>query len=159
MVPSDLSSLFCCNGSLNLKCRQNHVNANKPRLSLHSLNHRTALFSVFSMLRHTQSTSLRLQVFYGVCLCAASPLVAWRNTLEDWAPEDWSEDVSVSQMQTVERYLAKPSPLHETTLICCWFPLQLSETKVFTSSCAPAAENHITPGQRSVSQDSTTQLQ
>ncbi|XP_071351623.1 ubiquitin-associated protein 2a [Trachinotus anak] len=43
--------------------------------------------------------------------------VAWRSTLEDWAPEDWSEDVS------------------------------LSETKVFTSSCAPAAENHITPGQ------------
>lgn len=43
--------------------------------------------------------------------------VAWRNTLEDWAAEDWSEDVS------------------------------LSETKVFTSSCAPAAENHITPGQ------------
>nr|XP_020448733.1 ubiquitin-associated protein 2 [Monopterus albus]XP_020448734.1 ubiquitin-associated protein 2 [Monopterus albus]XP_020448735.1 ubiquitin-associated protein 2 [Monopterus albus]XP_020448736.1 ubiquitin-associated protein 2 [Monopterus albus]XP_020448737.1 ubiquitin-associated protein 2 [Monopterus albus]XP_020448738.1 ubiquitin-associated protein 2 [Monopterus albus] len=43
--------------------------------------------------------------------------VAWRNTLEDWAAEDWSEDVS------------------------------LSETKVFTSSCAPAAENHITSGQ------------
>uniref|UniRef100_A0A672YDZ6 UBA domain-containing protein n=1 Tax=Sphaeramia orbicularis TaxID=375764 RepID=A0A672YDZ6_9TELE len=43
--------------------------------------------------------------------------VAWRNTLEDWAAEDWSEDVS------------------------------LSETKVFTSSCAPPAENHITPGQ------------
>ncbi|XP_028302433.1 ubiquitin-associated protein 2a [Gouania willdenowi] len=43
--------------------------------------------------------------------------VAWRNTLEEWAPEDWSEDVS------------------------------LSETKVFTSSCTPAAENHITPGQ------------
>ncbi|KAG7261651.1 hypothetical protein CRUP_012245 [Coryphaenoides rupestris] len=43
--------------------------------------------------------------------------VAWRNTLEDWAAEDWSEDVS------------------------------LSETKVFTSSCAPVAENHITPGQ------------
>uniref|UniRef100_A0A665T6X6 UBA domain-containing protein n=1 Tax=Echeneis naucrates TaxID=173247 RepID=A0A665T6X6_ECHNA len=43
--------------------------------------------------------------------------VAWRSTLEDWAAEDWSEDVS------------------------------LSETKVFTSSCAPAAENHITPGQ------------
>ncbi|XP_037831161.1 ubiquitin-associated protein 2a isoform X2 [Kryptolebias marmoratus] len=43
--------------------------------------------------------------------------VAWRNTLEDWAAEEWSEDVS------------------------------LSETKVFTPSCAPAAENHITPGQ------------
>ncbi|KAG7494788.1 Ubiquitin-associated 2 [Solea senegalensis] len=43
--------------------------------------------------------------------------VAWRSTLEDWAAEDWNEDVS------------------------------LSETKVFTSSCAPAAENHITPGQ------------
>ncbi|XP_070697861.1 ubiquitin-associated protein 2a isoform X2 [Pempheris klunzingeri] len=43
--------------------------------------------------------------------------VAWRSTFEDWAPEDWSEDVS------------------------------LSEAKVFTSSCAPAAENHITPGQ------------
>ncbi|XP_034539267.1 ubiquitin-associated protein 2a [Notolabrus celidotus] len=43
--------------------------------------------------------------------------VTWRNTLEDWSPEDWSEDVS------------------------------LSETKVFTSSCAPPAENHITPGQ------------
>ncbi|XP_035518129.1 ubiquitin-associated protein 2a isoform X2 [Morone saxatilis] len=43
--------------------------------------------------------------------------VAWRSTFEDWAAEDWSEDVS------------------------------LSETKVFTSSCAPAAENHITPGQ------------
>ncbi|KAJ3603345.1 hypothetical protein NHX12_031087 [Muraenolepis orangiensis] len=42
---------------------------------------------------------------------------AWRNTLEDWAAEDWSEDVS------------------------------LSETKVFTSSCAPAAENHLKPGQ------------
>ncbi|KAM8866950.1 ubiquitin-associated protein 2a isoform 3-T3 [Synchiropus picturatus] len=43
--------------------------------------------------------------------------VAWRNTLEDWAAEEWSEDVS------------------------------LSETKVFTPSCAPAVENHITPGQ------------
>ncbi|XP_029288053.1 ubiquitin-associated protein 2a isoform X2 [Cottoperca gobio] len=43
--------------------------------------------------------------------------VTWRHTLEDWASEDWSEDVG------------------------------LSETKVFTSSCAPAAENHITPGQ------------
>ncbi|XP_068450302.1 ubiquitin-associated protein 2a [Clinocottus analis] len=43
--------------------------------------------------------------------------VPWRGTLEDWASEDWSEDVS------------------------------LSETKVFTSSSAPAAENHITPGQ------------
>ncbi|XP_072238727.1 ubiquitin-associated protein 2a isoform X2 [Leuresthes tenuis] len=43
--------------------------------------------------------------------------VAWRSTLEDWAAEDWNEDVS------------------------------LSETKVFTPSCAPAAENHITPGQ------------
>ncbi|XP_054866966.1 ubiquitin-associated protein 2a isoform X2 [Amphiprion ocellaris] len=52
--------------------------------------------------------------------------VAWRNTLEDWAAEDWSEDVS------------------------------LSETKVFTSSCAPAAENHITPGQ---SLDLTSLLQ
>uniref|UniRef100_A0AAQ6IJY0 UBA domain-containing protein n=1 Tax=Anabas testudineus TaxID=64144 RepID=A0AAQ6IJY0_ANATE len=49
-------------------------------------------------------------------------LVAWRNTLEDWAAEDWSEDVS------------------------------LSETKVFTSSCAPAPENHITPGQRYAAQ-------
>ncbi|XP_039653977.1 ubiquitin-associated protein 2a isoform X2 [Perca fluviatilis] len=43
--------------------------------------------------------------------------VTWRHTMEDWASEEWSEDVS------------------------------LSETKVFTSSCAPAAENHITPGQ------------
>ncbi|XP_031696067.1 ubiquitin-associated protein 2-like, partial [Anarrhichthys ocellatus] len=43
--------------------------------------------------------------------------VTWRGPLEDWASEDWSEDVG------------------------------LSETKVFTSSCAPAAENHITPGQ------------
>uniref|UniRef100_A0A8C7ZYZ4 Ubiquitin associated protein 2a n=1 Tax=Oryzias sinensis TaxID=183150 RepID=A0A8C7ZYZ4_9TELE len=43
--------------------------------------------------------------------------VAWRSTLEDWAAEEWTEDVS------------------------------LSETKVFTPSCAPAAENHITPGQ------------
>uniref|UniRef100_A0A4W4G5A9 UBA domain-containing protein n=1 Tax=Electrophorus electricus TaxID=8005 RepID=A0A4W4G5A9_ELEEL len=41
--------------------------------------------------------------------------LAWRSTLEDWAAEDWSED--------------------------------LSETKVFTSSCARPAENHITPGQ------------
>ncbi|XP_013888552.1 ubiquitin-associated protein 2, partial [Austrofundulus limnaeus] len=43
--------------------------------------------------------------------------VAWKTNLEEWSPEDWSEDVS------------------------------LSETKVFTPSCAPAAENHITPGQ------------
>ncbi|CAB1315419.1 unnamed protein product, partial [Coregonus sp. 'balchen'] len=41
--------------------------------------------------------------------------VAWRSTLEDWAAEDWSED--------------------------------LSETKVFTASSAPAPQNHITPGQ------------
>ncbi|XP_051955474.1 ubiquitin-associated protein 2-like isoform X2 [Xyrauchen texanus] len=41
--------------------------------------------------------------------------VAWQNTLDEWAAEDWSED--------------------------------LSETKVFTSSCATPAENHITPGQ------------
>ncbi|KAM6979656.1 ubiquitin-associated protein 2a [Aplochiton taeniatus] len=41
--------------------------------------------------------------------------VAWKSSLEDWAAEDWSEE--------------------------------LSETKVFTSSSAPAAENHITPGQ------------
>ncbi|XP_014864866.1 PREDICTED: ubiquitin-associated protein 2 isoform X2 [Poecilia mexicana] len=43
--------------------------------------------------------------------------VAWRNTMEDWTAEEWNEDVS------------------------------LSETKVFTSSSAPAVENHITPGQ------------
>ncbi|XP_015235359.1 PREDICTED: ubiquitin-associated protein 2 isoform X1 [Cyprinodon variegatus] len=43
--------------------------------------------------------------------------VAWRNTMEDWVAEEWNEDVS------------------------------LAETKVFTSSSAPAAENHITPGQ------------
>ncbi|XP_035487719.2 ubiquitin-associated protein 2a isoform X2 [Scophthalmus maximus] len=43
--------------------------------------------------------------------------VTWRKTLDVWTAEDWSEDVS------------------------------LSETKVFTSSCAPAAENHIAPGQ------------
>ncbi|XP_051533057.1 ubiquitin-associated protein 2-like isoform X4 [Myxocyprinus asiaticus] len=43
--------------------------------------------------------------------------VAWQNTLDEWAAEDWSEDVS------------------------------LSETKVFTSSCVPPSENHITPGQ------------
>ncbi|XP_012726163.2 ubiquitin-associated protein 2a isoform X1 [Fundulus heteroclitus] len=43
--------------------------------------------------------------------------VAWRSTMEEWAAEEWNEDVS------------------------------LSETKVFTSSSAPAAENHITPGQ------------
>ncbi|XP_077385652.1 ubiquitin-associated protein 2a isoform X2 [Festucalex cinctus] len=41
----------------------------------------------------------------------------WRNPVEDYGPEEWSEDVS------------------------------LSETKVFTSSCAPPAENHITSGQ------------
>ncbi|XP_077458158.1 ubiquitin-associated protein 2a isoform X2 [Stigmatopora argus] len=41
----------------------------------------------------------------------------WKNPIEDYGPEDWSEDVS------------------------------LSETKVFTSSCAPPAENHIAPGQ------------
>ncbi|XP_053503969.1 ubiquitin-associated protein 2a isoform X2 [Ictalurus furcatus] len=50
---------------------------------------------------------------------ATDGTVAWRNTLEDWAAEDWTEDVS------------------------------LSETKVFTSSCAapPAENHHITPGQ------------
>uniref|UniRef100_A0A672M3N0 Ubiquitin-associated protein 2-like n=1 Tax=Sinocyclocheilus grahami TaxID=75366 RepID=A0A672M3N0_SINGR len=52
--------------------------------------------------------------------------VAWQNTSDEWAAEDWSEDVS------------------------------LSETKVFTSSCAPPTENHITPGQ---SLDLSTLLQ
>uniref|UniRef100_A0A672S0E1 UBA domain-containing protein n=1 Tax=Sinocyclocheilus grahami TaxID=75366 RepID=A0A672S0E1_SINGR len=52
--------------------------------------------------------------------------VAWQNTLDEWAAEDWSEDVS------------------------------LSETKVFTSSCAPPTENPITPGQ---SLDLSTLLQ
>lgn len=28
------------------------------------------------------------------------PLVTWRNTLEDWTPEDWSEDIGVSVYQT-----------------------------------------------------------
>uniref|UniRef100_A0A671QKJ1 Ubiquitin-associated protein 2-like n=1 Tax=Sinocyclocheilus anshuiensis TaxID=1608454 RepID=A0A671QKJ1_9TELE len=50
--------------------------------------------------------------------------VAWQNTSDEWAAEDWSED--------------------------------LSETKVFTSSCAPPTENHITPGQ---SLDLSTLLQ
>uniref|UniRef100_A0A9J7XDF2 Ubiquitin associated protein 2a n=2 Tax=Cyprinus carpio carpio TaxID=630221 RepID=A0A9J7XDF2_CYPCA len=50
--------------------------------------------------------------------------VPWQNTLDEWAAEDWSED--------------------------------LSETKVFTSSCAPPTENHITPGQ---SLDLSTLLQ
>uniref|UniRef100_A0A671MTI0 Ubiquitin-associated protein 2-like n=1 Tax=Sinocyclocheilus anshuiensis TaxID=1608454 RepID=A0A671MTI0_9TELE len=50
--------------------------------------------------------------------------VAWQNTLDEWAAEDWSED--------------------------------LSETKVFTSSCAPPTENPITPGQ---SLDLSTLLQ
>ncbi|KAG9354393.1 hypothetical protein JZ751_001101 [Albula glossodonta] len=40
---------------------------------------------------------------------------AWKNCMDDWATEDWNED--------------------------------LSETKVFTSSSAPVAENHIAPGQ------------
>ncbi|KAG9354313.1 hypothetical protein JZ751_012437, partial [Albula glossodonta] len=40
---------------------------------------------------------------------------AWKSTMEDWAAEDWNED--------------------------------LSETKVFTASVAPATENHVTPGQ------------
>uniref|UniRef100_A0A8C9XK13 Ubiquitin associated protein 2a n=1 Tax=Sander lucioperca TaxID=283035 RepID=A0A8C9XK13_SANLU len=54
---------------------------------------------------------------YGGNTQARTLTVTWRHTMEDWASEEWSEDVS------------------------------LSETKVFTSSCAPAAENHITPGQ------------
>ncbi|XP_028829448.1 ubiquitin-associated protein 2a isoform X2 [Denticeps clupeoides] len=45
---------------------------------------------------------------------ATDGTVAW-SSLEDWTPEDWTED--------------------------------LSETKVFTASCAPATENQITPGQ------------
>ncbi|KAI1904654.1 hypothetical protein AGOR_G00007910 [Albula goreensis] len=44
---------------------------------------------------------------------------AWKSTMEDWAAEDWNED--------------------------------LSETKVFTASVAPATENHVTPGQSLVS--------
>ncbi|XP_016892317.1 ubiquitin-associated protein 2 [Cynoglossus semilaevis] len=43
--------------------------------------------------------------------------VAWKNTLEDWAAEDWNEDVG------------------------------LSDTKVFTSSCAPSTKDYVTPGQ------------
>ncbi|XP_036382881.1 ubiquitin-associated protein 2-like isoform X1 [Megalops cyprinoides] len=49
---------------------------------------------------------------------------AWRNSLDDWATDDWNED---SDAVTV-------SP-------------QLSETKVFIASSAPAAENHVAPGQ------------
>lgn len=86
------------------KCRQNYLNANKPSWSFYPLSHSTALFSV-TMLRHTHSTSLRLQVFKA----CVSPLVAWRNTLEDWAPEDWSEDVSVSQIQTMVRLCSLPA--------------------------------------------------
>ncbi|XP_035007212.2 ubiquitin-associated protein 2a isoform X2 [Hippoglossus stenolepis] len=62
--------------------------------------------------RNTQS-----EVWDTVANDSTDGTVAWRSTMEDWTPEDWSEDVS------------------------------LSETKVFTSSCATAAENHITPGQ------------
>ncbi|XP_068171751.1 ubiquitin-associated protein 2a isoform X2 [Antennarius striatus] len=66
------------------------------------------------------------QVWDTVANNSTDGTVTWRNTLEDWAAEDWNEDVS------------------------------LSETKVFTSSCAPASENHITPGQ---SLDLTSLLQ
>ncbi|KAI3370329.1 hypothetical protein L3Q82_025099 [Scortum barcoo] len=66
----------------------------------------------------TDGTDATGILYISVQLIIGCPLVAWRSTLvEDWAAEDWNEDIS------------------------------LSETKVFTSSCAPAAENHITPGQ------------
>uniref|UniRef100_A0A673LQE7 UBA domain-containing protein n=1 Tax=Sinocyclocheilus rhinocerous TaxID=307959 RepID=A0A673LQE7_9TELE len=61
-----------------------------------------------------------------LCLFDMFCSVAWQNTLDEWAAEDWSEDMS------------------------------LSETKVFTSSCAPPTENPITPGQ---SLDLSTLLQ
>ncbi|XP_054473167.1 ubiquitin-associated protein 2a isoform X2 [Anoplopoma fimbria] len=64
-----------------------------------------------------RSGATQTEVWDGAASNSTDGTVTWRGTLEDWASEDWSEDVS------------------------------LSETKVFTSSCAPAAENHITPGQ------------
>lgn len=35
--------------------------------------------------------------FTAICFLTHGSTVAWRNTLEDWAAEDWTEDVSVGQ--------------------------------------------------------------
>lgn len=40
-----------------------------------------------------------------VCFLNHGSPVAWCNTLEDWAAEDWTEDVSVGQTVCLYRYL------------------------------------------------------
>ncbi|XP_061872780.1 ubiquitin-associated protein 2-like isoform X3 [Colius striatus] len=65
---------------------------------------------------------------------------AWKNSIEEWAAEDWNEDTS-----------SDSSICLVLTIHRCY----LSETKIFTSSSVPA-ENHVMPGQ---STDLVTLLQ
>ncbi|XP_037346899.2 ubiquitin-associated protein 2a isoform X1 [Pungitius pungitius] len=81
------------------------------------VSHSFSLFNPADYTSEAGSGSTQTEVWDTAANHITEGTVPWRGPLEDWASEDWSEDVS------------------------------LSETKVFTSSCAPAAENHITPGQ------------
>lgn len=61
----------------------------------------TALTEQVRALHQCVTCSTR-SMYWLICSCLKLPLllffslVAWRNTLEDWTPEDWSEDVGVS---------------------------------------------------------------
>lgn len=69
---------------------------------------------------------------------------AWKDSLEDWAAEDWNEDVS--DFMNVKMKLGK---LDQEMSVCnAHFSFyQLSETKVFTASYALGSKNLVQPGQ------------
>nr|XP_040058591.1 ubiquitin-associated protein 2a isoform X1 [Gasterosteus aculeatus aculeatus] len=81
------------------------------------VSHSFRLFNPADYTSEAGSGSTQTEVWDTAANHITEGTVPWRGPLEDWVSEDWSEDVG------------------------------LSETKVFTSSCAPDAENHITPGQ------------
>lgn len=56
----------------------------------------------FNLVAASSSLILPLSDFY---MLYHGCTVAWRNTLEDWAAEDWTEDVSVGQTVYQRYYL------------------------------------------------------
>lgn len=62
--------------------------------------------------------------------------------MEDWAAEDWNEDVSdfMNIKMNLENFEMSVCNAHFSIY-------QLSETKVFTASYALGSKNHVQPGQ------------
>lgn len=53
----------------------------------------------WELLLASHNTAISLQTVTDEEHYVCVPLVAWRNTMEDWVAEEWNEDVSVSRRE------------------------------------------------------------